>query len=310
MRAAASPLAPERSVLLRRARVAAEVARCAVQSSEPFDGSIDPVLCELYRQSIRWSLRCFAADVSTSHRAAPSEHGRTDAWSLIDQTLLLKASGGGEMLARVRYVVDDFSAEAFAELAPAECALLANTLRTLAAALMAELDISRRLVDAIWLQRALRVAFVAALFLACGAGIVYAKDAAERRRDVAVGKAWRASSKYSVGGCQSPAQQCDDSPDYFFHTQEEANPWIEFDLGSVQRVRAVRLENRKDCCVERATPLVVETSTDDHTWKTVARHEGAFTGWLAEFAPIDARWVRLRVERRVPFHLLAVRVLR
>jgi F5/8 type C domain-containing protein len=141
------------------------------------------------------------------------------------------------------------------------------------------------------------------------AGIAWGREARERARDVAVNKPWRTSSVYAAV-CVSPKQDCADGSDYFFHTQDEQSPWIEFDLGSSQRIRGVRVINRKDCCGERAVPLVVEVSTDQSRWKTVARRDAVFSSWLAEFAPVDARWVRLRLEKRAPLHLAQVRILR
>ena len=108
----------------------------------------------------------------------------------------------------------------------------------------------------------------------------------------------------------SPAQQCEESPDYFMHTQDEHDPWLEFDLGSAQRVSAVRVDNRTDCCSERTAPLVVEVSTDHQKWRAVARRDAVFSSWLGTFSPTDARWVRLRLDKQAPLHLTGVRILR
>lgn len=98
--------------------------------------------------------------------------------------------------------------------------------------------------------------------------------------------------------------------EFFVHTQEEQSPWIEFDLGAEQKISAVRIDNRMDCCMDRAAPIVVEASSDQHHWQTAARRDSSFTSWLATFAPMNARWVRLRLEKRTSLHLRRVRILR
>lgn len=303
-------MAPERAELLRRAHVAAEVARRALQSSEPFSGAIDPVIGELYRQSIHWSRRALELPANAAANEPLAADQRVSPWDVVAAGLLQKTAADPIRLAQLERAVESFTFEDFANLEAAECAHLASELRSVAVSLIAELDISKRVVEALWLQRVLRVAFVAALLAVSVFIVAQLRDSAERRRDIAAGRPWHASSVYPVAGCQSPKQQCDDSPDYFFHTQEEANPWVEFDLGSPQRISAVRVDNRKDCCVERAAPMVVQVSTDDHNWKTVARRDAVFTSWLGNFSPTNARWVRLRLEKRAPLHLLGVRILR
>ncbi|HEX7670331.1 MAG TPA: discoidin domain-containing protein, partial [Polyangiaceae bacterium] len=131
----------------------------------------------------------------------------------------------------------------------------------------------------------------------------------EERKDLALGKAWTASSSLSDVGCTSPLQTCAASPDYFFHTLEEDNPWLAIDLGSKKTISAVRVKNRADCCADRAVPLIVETSLDNKSWQRVARRTEEFTDWKAKFAPTTARFVRLTVPRRTLLHLQAVRVL-
>jgi hypothetical protein len=71
----------------------------------------------------------------------------------------------------------------------------------------------------------------------------------------------------------------------------------------------VRVRNRRNCCSERAVPLVVEVSTDNEHWLEVTRNEQDFSEWKGSFAPVQARWVRLRVPRKTVLHLRRVRVL-
>jgi hypothetical protein len=131
----------------------------------------------------------------------------------------------------------------------------------------------------------------------------------EVRRDLAVGKPWRASSKYGFGGgCQSPEQTCPENVGYFFHTEEERSPWIEFDLGAARSFSVVRVEDRIDFISDRAVPLVIEVSENHRTWRAVARKETEFVTWRASFATVHARWVRLRADKKTWLHLYRVRI--
>jgi hypothetical protein len=138
-----------------------------------------------------------------------------------------------------------------------------------------------------------------------GAG--FAADALERRREVSGGKEWRASSQH-MSACKSPQQRC--RSNFFFHTKEENEPWVRLDLGETTTVSAVSIENRQDCCAERALPLVVEVSTDGKSFREVARRSEGFQSWKAKFAPVDARFVRARVEGKSMLHLNRFRVFR
>ncbi len=94
----------------------------------------------------------------------------------------------------------------------------------------------------------------------------------------------------------------------FFHTATENGPWIEFDLSRPQRVGAVEVWNRSDCCMERAAPLVVETSMDDAHWREVARRHYSFSYWRVSFSSVEARYVRLRVDKKSQLHLESVAI--
>ncbi len=122
--------------------------------------------------------------------------------------------------------------------------------------------------------------------------------------NLAAGKPFRTSSSWS--GCSADPgclQQ-------LFHTDPQESPWIEFDLGAPTRVHRVEIENRDDCCQDRAIPLVVELSINATAWKEVARREKDFSSWVAKFPPTSARYVRLRVPRSTVFHLHKVAIRR
>jgi hypothetical protein len=140
-------------------------------------------------------------------------------------------------------------------------------------------------------------------------GLGFGRELLEVRGDLSLGKPWVTSSTLEQV-CASPLHHCGVEKGYFFHTQEEASPWIEIDLQREERFSALRVFNRQDCCDDRAVPLVIEVSTDHQHWREVVRKTETFGEWKAKFAPISARWVRLRIARRSLLHLFDVRVLR
>lgn len=91
-----------------------------------------------------------------------------------------------------------------------------------------------------------------------------------------------------------------------FHTESDASPWVEYDLGAPTALREVTVENRSDCCDERAIPLLVEVSDDQLTWKSVASRNEPFSRVVLGFNPVTARYLRLRVNKPGYMHLEGV----
>ena len=299
----AQPIAPEREALRLRARVTADVARRIEQSAEPFEGSVDAILCELYRESSYWSRSALALPQAGAASAS-------DNWPVIAATLEQRTLPSPELLARVRRAVDAGSFQEFAALPREESASLLVGLRSLALALLNELEVNERALKALWMQRIVRVGLVCVVLLGVAFAALKVSESAEKARDLARDKPWRASSAHpGVSSCTSPAQECAESPEFFFHTQEEDHPWVQIDLGAARSFSAVRVENRRDCCTDRAAPLLVEVSSDQEHWRKVARRDQTFTSWLATFPAVTARYVRLRLDKKESFHLQRVRVL-
>jgi hypothetical protein len=117
-------------------------------------------------------------------------------------------------------------------------------------------------------------------------------------KDLARGQPWHASSAL-------PALFV---ANVMFHTSEELNPWFEVDLGRPKSVRRLYVQNRADCCQERAVPLLAEVSADRSSWQQVARRDAPFALWEPTFPPVQARYVRLRVPRFTALHLEQVKV--
>lgn len=196
----------------------------------------------------------------------------------------------------------------FAELPPPEQALTAQRLRRVAEHLLKLRATKRRRLESLRLLRAGRVGLLGFVLLPGFLAVSMLGGGAPEGRDVARGKPWRASSRHSSPACRSPEQRCLESPGYFFHTQEESRPWLEIDLGAIQRVSGARVVNRLDCCPDRAVPLTLHVSPDQKSYVQVGRKDDAFGIWQLRFPETQARYVRVRAERRTLLHLSEVNV--
>ena len=174
---------------------------------------------------------------------------------------------------------------------------------------LAELGKYRRGLARARVERATRTGVLVVLLAAILAGGVASYAWAANRKDLALGSRWSASSRFGNFGCVSPEQACEGSPHFFFHTNEERDPWLEIDLGAPKQFSSVEIENRRDCCRERAVPLVVEVSRDGKKWNEVARRDEEFSDWTASLDTTRARWVRVRIKGTGTLHLSRVRVL-
>lgn len=93
-----------------------------------------------------------------------------------------------------------------------------------------------------------------------------------------------------------------------FHTKEEADPWVIVDLGSTRTIKSVLVKNRPDCCQHRGLPLQVEYAGDDRKFMLLDTRKERFQVWQASFAPVRARYVRLRVVGKNILHLHAIQI--
>ena len=231
-------------------------------------------------------------------------------WDEASPALLARAAGGEERVARLRAELVDTSFVAIAELGERGQAELAATARTFCHALCDELEPERKKAERRWVRRALVVLAGVVIVVASLVTFRVVRERLERRSDLAAAAAWKASSNYGVGGCVSPKQDCPESPNYFFHTHIENNPWLVIDLGKVRRPSTVVVRNRLDCCYEQTMPLVVELSTDEKNWTVVGTRKDVFDTWRVKFEKQRARYVRLRLPKANGIlHLKSVRVL-
>jgi len=134
-------------------------------------------------------------------------------------------------------------------------------------------------------------------------------------RELAKGKPWRASSTYVE--CYPEDFACGSGrpsigrTGIFFHTKDDHQPWVEFDLGTPTRFSEVVVHNRRDgdqFVLDRAVPLLLEVGDDQRTWRVLAQRDQSFAVWTARFEPATARFLRLRSPRTTMLHLDAVEV--
>jgi hypothetical protein len=292
-----------------RAAVAAEVGeRILTPSTSWATGDATHLAAAMLAESIAWSLRRAAfgqADPKSEPRRGPPDHQELGLLVESQRATLLAAAGTLERFERVRRLLleRDFESEASSR-------ALAGSARELALVARRLLDragAKRQAVDTVWVQRTLRLGLCIVPLLALVFAASFVPPALEARADLAVGKAWKSSSRYGTD-CVSPQQSCGER--YFFHTQESEGPWVEIDLARTERFSKMRVLNRTNCCWERAAPLVIEVSNDRQSWRQVAKNTTAFRDWRVTFEPTSARYVRLRVPRRTILHLNAVRIFR
>jgi hypothetical protein len=286
-----------------RSRLSADLANVSVTTAEPFGGAVG---CDLYRQAVYWALCALAP------KSEPSSSYSERVWAHLDDELLrpLAATVDERSALRVRLVAGDFVA--FAGLSASEQATCCAAFRDLNATLLARYAERHLGLSAIRQQRAFRIGGLLACLVTLFACAAIVRARVSRGADLALEAEWRTSSSYSGGGgCSSPDQECEGKNGWFFHTAEGDNePWIEFDLGGSKSVATVAVENRDDCCLERAVPLVIEVSDDQQHWRPVATRKEQFATWRATFPALRARWLRLHLLHPGPLHLKRVQIFR
>jgi hypothetical protein len=292
------------TLLARRARASAELAQGMLMPDEPSTVSAEPSASELYRESAYWALCALAA---VSNESAGSKYD-VAIWDTLDEATLSRAVEVAERRELVQTALRSGSFVDFAELPQPEQLALCFDLRSLAQALIAKLDHRSQQLDAVYLERAWRLVLLG--FVAIGAlgGSLLLRSVLQDGRDLAHHAPWVTSSKFDASGCASPEQQCTGMTGYFFHTNQDESAWVEFDLGGVKKPAKVQVDNRSDCCADRANSIAIEVSTDHKRWKQVARHDGEFSTWNAAFTPVDAHWLRIRLLKQNYLHLSRVRI--
>jgi len=158
-------------------------------------------------------------------------------------------------------------------------------------------DAPRRRVESLLIQRWLRIigALVVLAALVVGLGL------AVRGKNVLEGKPFSVSSNWP--GCATDPS-CEGV--LLFHTNNENEPWVIFDLQKPATIHEIDVTNRQDSYQERALPLIAEVSTDRLHWKEVGRRAEAFSSWTVKFPATSVRYIRLKVPRVTTLHLKSV----
>lgn len=156
------------------------------------------------------------------------------------------------------------------------------------------------------LSRVLAAAGLVALLSTAVVAMV--SPAARRRlfpRDLAAGRPWTASS--ADQGLPATGTGPSSEGNLFFHTLNEHDPFVEIDLGGEHVVRGVRIDNRVDCCQERAPPLNVEIWTGTG-WQLIAQRRTVFEVWRSDVGPVRTSKIRFRRPGESYFHLRRISV--
>jgi hypothetical protein len=122
-------------------------------------------------------------------------------------------------------------------------------------------------------------------------------------RDLAARASWVASSAMPPNPIRGvgPATS---AHALFFHSLVSDHPWIEIDLGAVRVIRSLHIENRSDCCQDRALPINLEVLDEARAqWRVVAQRRSAFDVWTRSFPAVRARRVRVRLAGSGILHL-------
>jgi hypothetical protein len=158
-------------------------------------------------------------------------------------------------------------------------------------------DAPRRRVEALLIQRWLRIIGALVVLAALVVGLRFAV----RGKNVLEGKPFSVSSNWP--GCVADPT-CDGV--LLFHTNNENEPWVIFDLQKPTTIHQIDVTNRQDSYQERALPLVAEVSIDRLHWKEVGRRAETFSTWTVAFPATSVRYIRLKVPRVTTLHLKAV----
>jgi len=196
------------------------------------------------------------------------------------------------------------AARTLRELAPAESNAEANWARQAHQSMTAAREPIRRLYAAV-LMMTTALALVAATALAVVCAVSPNVRSRLFPRDLAEGKPWYASSTaFNVAGSGfGPSSE----EKLFFHTAFIADPFVEIDLGEEHILRGLRIENREDCCKERALPLDVKVLQGD-TWTLVAERRAYFTTWTYDIEPVRAQKIRFCRPGTDFFHLKRISI--
>jgi len=279
---------------LKRAEAALELADRAVNPIDPLRaGPSLPLSLSLYREAAYWALA--AQDPSATPRDLK------EAFALAAPDVLVHSAGGEAGFAAVQAALLTKTFRETADDTVEQQKRDAHEAHAFVQHLVSEKLGPERRVGRTLVQRSVRCGFLALFLIVGSVTLVTLIVAATTGPDLAAGKPWHASSN-------NPGVPKASDNEYLFHTNDEESPWFEVDLQTRTQFAKVEVTNRRDCCPERAAPAIIEVSDDQKTWKEVSRRSDSYSKWTAKFAPVTARYVRVRVPRRSTLHLASVAV--
>lgn len=283
----------EQKAYVALARGADAVAQVASQESIASGSGVEPrgALLALYAETAYWALRAQVPD------AARRGHGGLR--GLVDRvgdSALEERIGASVMRDLAETLL--LSHDEIAALDADRWGSVLERAASVARKLLERAQAPEQAIRSLKAQRVWRIVAVPAL---CALLIVYFMSP----RDLARGHVWHVSS--AIGGSPVTGVLKGTDGAFFFHTNSEAEPWIVVDIGP-HTVHKVVLTNRRDCCQERATPLVIEAIGPGSSWRVLARRDEPFTEWAATFPPLVVSQIRVRAQRTTYLHLADIEV--
>jgi len=282
-----------RGPALQQARLLGEIAGRVAEPAEPLPpGDRAPVILRLLRDAVTQVLStATAAAPAGEGAAAPEAPGFEQVWDQAPEEMLREAAETPADVAVIRETLRPAGA-----VKPGDEQAVTRA-RTFLDRLLWNADAPRRRVESLLIQRALRVAGALVVLVLVGAGI----RVLAHGKNLLEGKPFSVSSNWS--GCATDST-CEGV--LLFHTNNENEPWVIFDLQKPTTLHEIEVTNRQDSYQERAVPLVAELSTDRVHWKEVGRRADVFSTWTIKFPPTAVRYIRLKVARVSTLHLKAV----
>ncbi len=276
------------------AQIAYEAAERVFYPTEPFvTGEPTPMALPLYQQAAHFAL-CALTD------SGPDE----PVDRLLDKApaeILADAKSADLDSQRLKEWLVEKSTASLWDLPADDQRVHVERLKTVTHAWIARLEQRQKAVANVLLRRIIRTGLLALMLVVVIASTSLWVREKLRPPNLAIGKPFVTSSAWGTLGTQGVVPAAPEP--FFFHTSEEQNPWIEIDLQSDQDIVAFDVLNRKDCCKDRAVPLIAEGSTDRVTWQELARAPAVFSTWNMKIAKTKLRYFRLRIGRANSLHL-------
>jgi len=276
---------------------------CAQRLGELSDTRAGVLL--LRREAVELLVAAQVARAGISSEAAPAAR-----WAALREQPLGKTAVEGFSAEELELLDAAFAPDAavrIAGLPKDRRTALGNALGLVTERLAEQLEREAQRVASVLYQRWLRIAAAVLLVFAVVAGIAMLIRSAQPPENLARGKPVKASSRNAKHGCD-PKQVVDGNRGGLgFHTNSEREPWVEVDLGSPQWVKKVVVYNR-ETNPGRAVPLTLELAKEPGQYQEVARRDEVFDVWTAEVPEQEARFVRLKLQKKEFFHLAEIEV--